>query len=83
MGLYFGIRSKIVNHLKLDQDDYLLVDVTDNLIVIKRHNTQFTKTELNKIQDYNNNLINDEEELTNDESTVREDNFIFFWSCEK
>ena len=53
--MYFGIPSKIVNHLNLDQDDYLLVDVTDNLIVIKKHNPQFTKIELNKISLHQNN----------------------------
>ncbi|MGI9566073.1 MAG: hypothetical protein ACR2LL_03540 [Nitrosopumilus sp.] len=73
--IYFGIPSKIANHLKLDQDDYLLVDVTDNLIVIKRHNPQFTKTELNKIQGYNNSTNNDKEELTVDESTIMENDF--------
>jgi len=48
--LYFAIPSEIVKKLKLNSDSYLLVDlIEDSIIVIKKHDPQFTKTELNKI----------------------------------
>ncbi len=64
--MYFGIPSKIVEELNVRQDDYLLVDVVDNLIVIKKHDPQFTKDELNKVQSYQPNT--DEKSITFEES---------------
>jgi len=53
--LYFAIPSEIVKKLKLSPDSYLLVDlIDDSIIVIKKHDPQFTKTELNKIDLHKN-----------------------------
>lgn len=48
--MYFGIPPKIIKKLKLDQGQYLLVDVIDDIIVIKKMNQQFSKAEIKKIQ---------------------------------
>jgi len=48
--MYFGIPPKIIKKLKLDQNQYLLVDVIDDIIVIKKMNQQFSKAEIKKIQ---------------------------------
>jgi len=48
--MYFGIPPKIIKKLKLVQGQYLLVDVIDDIIVIKKMNQQFSKTEIKKIQ---------------------------------
>ena len=48
--MYFGIPPKIIKKLKLVQGQYLLVDVIDDIIVIKRMNQQFSKAEIKKIQ---------------------------------
>ena len=47
--LCFGIPSEIVKKLGLSQDSFLYVELVDNLIVMKNHDPQFTKTELNKV----------------------------------
>lgn len=57
----FGIPSEIVKKLKIDQNSTLLIDLVDDaIIVIKKCNPQFTKSELSKIRDLNN-LENSEE----------------------
>jgi len=48
--MYFGIPPKIIKKLNLDKSQYLLVDVIGNIIVIKKMNQQFSKTEIKKIQ---------------------------------
>ena len=48
--MYFGIPPKIIKKLNLDHNQYLLVDVIDNIIVIKKMNQQFSKAEIKKIQ---------------------------------
>ena len=48
--MYFGIPSKIIKKLNLVQGQYLLVDVIDDIIVIKKMNQQFSKAEIKKIQ---------------------------------
>ena len=48
--MYFGIPPKIIKKLNLDHRQYLLVDVIDNIIVIKKMNQQFSKAEIKKIQ---------------------------------
>ena len=48
--MYFGIPQKIIKKLKLVQGQYLLVDVIDDIIVIKKMNQQFSKAEIKKIQ---------------------------------
>ena len=48
--MYFGIPPKIIKKLNLDHSQYLLVDVIDNIIVIKKMNQQFSKAEIKKIQ---------------------------------
>lgn len=48
--LCFGIPSDIVKKLGLNQNSFLLIDlIEDSIIVIKKVNPQFTKTELNKV----------------------------------
>ena len=48
--MYLGIPPKIIKKLNLVQGQYLLVDVIDNIIVIKKMNQQFSKDEIKKIQ---------------------------------
>ena len=48
--MYFGIPPKIIKKLKLVQGQYLLVDVIDDIIEIKKTNQQFSKAEIKKIQ---------------------------------
>jgi len=77
--MYFGIPPKIIKKLKLVQGQYLLVDVIDDIIVIKRMNQQFSKAEIKKIQtntiaiDKDNSLEliedrNEESAVTNNEN---------------
>jgi len=48
--MYFGIPPKIIKKLNLGQNQYLLVDTIDNIIVIKKMNQQFSKSEIKKIR---------------------------------
>jgi len=48
--MYFGIPPKIIKKLNLSHNQYLLVDVIDDIIVIKKINQQFSKSETKKIQ---------------------------------
>ena len=48
--MYFGIPPKIIKKLNLDKSQYLLVDVIDDIIVIKKMNQQFSKSAVKKIQ---------------------------------
>jgi len=48
--LCLGIPSEIVKKLNLNHNSYLLVELVDEaIIVIKKINPQFTKTEINKV----------------------------------
>lgn len=57
--MYFGIPPKIIKKLNLGQSQYLLVDVIDNIIVIKKMNQQFSKAEIKKIQANNTAIDKD------------------------
>ena len=48
--MYFGIPPKIIKRLKLDQSQYLLIDIIGDILVIKKITQQFSKTEIKKIQ---------------------------------
>ena len=48
--MYFGIPPKIIKKLNLNHNQYLLVDVVDDIIVIKKMNQQFSKAKIKKIQ---------------------------------
>ena len=63
--MYFGIPPKIIKKLNLVQGQYLLVDVIDNVIVIKKINQQFSKSEIKKIQTNTNIVIDKEEDADN------------------
>lgn len=65
--MYFGIPPKIIKKLNLDHDQYLLVDVIDDIIVIKKMNQQFSKAKIKKIQINNVTMNKDSSvELTKD-----------------
>ena len=51
--LCLGIPSEIVKKLELNQDSFLYVELVDNLIVMNKHDPQFTKAEINKIANDN------------------------------
>ena len=55
--LCLGIPSEIVKRLELNQDSFLYVELIDNLIVMKKYDPKFTKTELNKIILHDTNTI--------------------------
>ena len=75
--VYLGIPSNIAKQLQISENSYLMIDlIDDSIIVIKKHNPQFTKYELNKIQNYkNSNSTNNEEELIVNEPTIIENDF--------
>ena len=52
-----SIPAEIVKELNLKQNDYLLVElVNESLIVMKKHNPQFTKYEINKVTGRQDNI---------------------------
>ena len=54
--MYLGIPSKIIDKLNLNQNSYLMIDLIDDyIIMIKKHNPQFTKPEINKVIGNQNN----------------------------
>ena len=57
--MYFGIPPKIIKKLNLSHNQYLLVDVIDDIIVIKKINQQFSKSESKKI--HANNIAMDKD----------------------
>ena len=67
--MYFGIPPKIIKKLNLVQGQYLLVDVIDDIIVIKKMNQQFSKAEIKKIQT-NTTIVTDKEEDDDDGTNV-------------
>ena len=74
--VYLGIPANIVKQLQISENSYLMIDlIDDSIIMIKKHNPQFTRMELNKIQNYKNNSNNRKEELTVNESSKLEDDF--------
>ena len=49
--VYLGIPSNIVKQLQISENTHLMIDlIDDSVIVIKKHNPQFTKSEISKIQ---------------------------------
>ena len=53
--VYLGIPSNIVKRLQISENTHLMIDlVDDSVIVIKKHNPQFTKSEMSKIQNHAN-----------------------------
>ena len=73
--LCIGIPAKIVRKLNLHQDSLLLVELIDeNIIVIKKHDPHFTRTELNKIHSKNNNSNVQKEETVTSKQLENKDN---------
>ena len=70
--MYFGIPPKIIKKLNLDKSQYLLVDVIDDIIVIKKMNQQFSKSEIKKIQ--TNNITLDKKDSIKLIEDVEEEN---------
>lgn len=61
--VYLGIPSNIVKQLQISENTHLMIDlVDDSVIVIKKHNPQFTKSEITKIQ----------QNYTNDSDTAKD-----------
>ena len=70
--LCFGIPADIVKKLKLNQDSFLLIDlIDDSIIIIKKHEPQFTKIELNKVISHQNDA--GEKSITIEEKTKSND----------
>ena len=67
--MYFGIPPKIIKKLNLVQGQYLLVDVIDDIIVIKKMNQQFSKAEVKKIQT-NTTIVTDKEDGNDNDTNV-------------
>jgi antitoxin component of MazEF toxin-antitoxin module len=54
--VYLGIPSNIVKQLQISENTHLMIDlVDDSVIVIKKHNPQFTKSEISRIQQNHTN----------------------------
>ena len=47
-----SIPIDIVKKLNLDEKNTLLVELVDNLIVLKKHESHLTKTEISKVRDF-------------------------------
>ena len=66
--VYLGIPSNIVKQLHISENTHLMIDlVDDSVIVIKKHDPQFTKSEINKIQQ---NSASDSKKRVTKESTM-------------
>ena len=77
--MYFGIPPKIIKKLNLDHSQYLLVDVIDNIIVIKKMNQQFSKAEIKKIQIdqipiYNDNSVESTKDIEKESMETNKEN---------
>ena len=54
--VYLGIPSNIARQLRISENTHLMIDlVDDSVIVIKKYNPQFTKSEISKIQQNHTN----------------------------
>ena len=74
--LCIGIPAKIVKQLRIDQDSYLLFDIVDDsIIAIKRYNPQFTKSEIEKIQNHPDDMDQLSVVEYNKDDTVTKRNF--------
>ena len=72
--MYLGIPSKIIDRLRLDQNSYLMIElIDDSIMVIKKYNPQFTKIELNKIQNYKLNSNKNKESTIKEQPHVKDD----------
>lgn len=68
-----SLPAEIVKELNLKQDDYLLVElVNESLIVIKKHNPQFTKSEINRVIGYKDNTNEKKSVVIEEESEENE-----------
>ena len=78
--MYFGIPPKIIKKLNLVQGQYLLVDVIGDIIVIKKMNQQFSKSEIKKIQtniiaiDKENNSVKSIEDVNKESAETNNEN---------
>ena len=53
--VYLGIPADIVKQLQISENSYLMIDlIDDSIVVIKKHNPQFTKAEVNKVVGHQN-----------------------------
>ncbi|WP_316506291.1 AbrB/MazE/SpoVT family DNA-binding domain-containing protein [Nitrosopumilus sp.] len=67
-----SLPAEIVKELNLKQDDYLLVElVNDSLIVMKKHNPQFTKSEISKVIGLQNNIVENKPIVINEEQEFK------------
>ena len=74
--LCIGIPARIVKLLRINQDSYLLFDVVDDsIIAIKRYNPQFTKPEIEKIQNHPDNPEQNIIAESNKNDTATKNNF--------
>lgn len=64
-----SLPAEIVKELNLKQNDYLLVElVNESLIVMKKHNPQFTKYEINKVTGHQDNIVEKKSVVMKEES---------------
>ena len=69
--LYLGIPSNIVKQLQISENSHLMIDlVDDSVIVIKKLNPQFTKSEKDRIQ---NPTDNSKHESSNTDKLIPEE----------
>ncbi|MDH3394737.1 MAG: AbrB/MazE/SpoVT family DNA-binding domain-containing protein [Nitrosopumilus sp.] len=59
-----SIPIDIVKKLDLDENSTLLVELVDDLIVLKKHVVHLTKTEISKIKDFKVTSNNNESDST-------------------
>jgi len=70
--IYLSIPANIVKQLQISENDFLMIDLIDHIIIIKKHNPQFTKQELDKIENYSNNSSNHEKLSTENEIIIKD-----------
>ncbi len=73
--LCFGIPAEIVKKMNLDHNSYLLVElIDDSVIVMKKHDPQFTKAEINRVISHQDNTS--KKPITNEEKKEPEEPFV-------
>ena len=70
--IYLGIPANIVKQLQITENNFLMIDLIDDIIIIKKHNPQFTKQELGKTESYSNNSSNHERLSTENEIITKD-----------
>ncbi|MGI9567804.1 MAG: hypothetical protein ACR2LL_12440 [Nitrosopumilus sp.] len=75
--MHLGIPIPIIKKMKLDQNDFLLIELVDeSIIAIKKINPQLSKSEVNKITSQKNDtVVKEKQVIVEDKSPELEEEF--------